>query len=300
MTRPMPPVYAEQLWQRQPAIGRRPAEDIVVDRRRRGRRETQHEAVEGEMMKEPAIVGWPLIFVVATDPATIQIAQRGGVPARLPERGPRSCRDAARADLPPKAPKAHDERGHGEEKCRAEQSSHRLVRHQPVEMSVPREERGPVVPEREAQDEGCHARCRHRRDRQPVAVEHRAKKGRPCVGAIRRRPHLRQCLRHVDVEFVRRRKLAVDVAGPAPVAEIGEVIEIGGGEAASQLHRREHRAKSFAIAAGVADRHQPPGFLVAVSRVHGVPLPRPRFFRRRCRSSCRCRRCSPCRARCRP
>src|SRR5262245_8008751 len=103
-------------------------------------------------MKQPAVVGWPLIFVVATHPAAIEITQRGGVAASVPERGAGSRRDAARAYRAPETPKAHDERRHGEQKDRPEQSGHRLVRHQPVELSVRHDERRPVVPQYEAED----------------------------------------------------------------------------------------------------------------------------------------------------
>ena len=71
---------------------------------------------------------------------------------------------------------------------------------------------------------------------------------------------MRQHLRHVDVELVRRRELAVGVAGAAAVAEIGEIIEIAVGKRAAHLHRRKHRAQALAIAAGIAHRHQPVGF----------------------------------------
>ena len=72
--------------------------------------------------------------------------------------------------------------------------------------------------------------------------------------------HLRQHARHVDVELMRRRELAVDVAGAAGMAEIGEVVEVAIRERAPHLHRGEHRAQALAIAAGVAHRHQPVGF----------------------------------------
>jgi hypothetical protein len=50
----------------------------------------------------------------------------------------------------------------------------------------------------------------------------------PRIGA-----HLRQRPRHVHGEFVRRRELAVDIAGAAGVAEIGEVFEVAVGEVAA-------------------------------------------------------------------
>jgi hypothetical protein len=58
-----------------------------------------------------------------------------------------------------------------------------------------------------------------------------------------------------------RRELAVGIAGAAAVTEIGEIVEIAIGERAPHLHCRKYRAKAFAIAARIADRHQPVGFL---------------------------------------
>src|SRR5712692_4694737 len=66
--------------------------------------------------------------------------------------------------------------------------------------------------------------------------------------------------RDVHVELVRGRILAMVKAGAAPVAEIGQVAKILRGESEPHLHRWEHRAVAFAIAAGIADPHQPFGF----------------------------------------
>jgi electron transfer flavoprotein alpha subunit len=79
-------------------------------------------------------------------------------------------------------------------------------------------------------------------------------------------------LRHIDVEFVRRRELAVSVAGAAGVAEIGEVVEVSVGEGAAHFHRRKYRAKALAVAAGIADRHQTICFVQDLSAVHAGRL----------------------------
>jgi hypothetical protein len=92
-------------------------------------------------------------------------------------------------------------------------------------------------------------------------------------------PYLGQGPRHVDVEFMWRRKLAVNIAGSAAMTEIWRDNRGRPRQGVSQLHRREHRAKLLAIAAGVADRHQPLGFVGVISGSHGVPPPHPRFFR---------------------
>jgi hypothetical protein len=49
------------------------------------------------------------------------------------------------------------------------------------------------------------------------------------------------------------------------MAEIGEVREVARRELAAQRHRREDGAIPFAIAAGIADFHLPPGFDGGVS-----------------------------------
>ena len=72
---------------------------------------------------------------------------------------------------------------------------------------------------------------------------------RPCVGGIGVRPHLRQHFRHVDVELMRRRELAIDVTGAARMAEVGEVIQVAVGKTAAQLHCGKHRAQALAITA---------------------------------------------------
>src|SRR5882724_3286435 len=71
---------------------------------------------------------------------------------------------------------------------------------------------------------------------------------------------------------MRRRELTVGVTGTAGVAQIGEIIEVAVGKRAAHLHRRKHRAKPLAVAAGIADRHQPVGFFQNSGSVHGAPL----------------------------
>ena len=79
---------------------------------------------------------------------------------------------------------------------------------------------------------------------------------------------------------MRRRELAVNIAGAAGMAEIGEIVEVAVGERAAHLHRGKHRAEPLAIAAGVADRHQPVGFLQDCVRMLFVPA---RFSVSHCR-----------------
>ena len=134
----------------------------------------------------------------------------------------------------------------------------------------------------------------------PLRANTPAKRARPGVDRVGFVAQLGQRARHVDVELVRRRILAVRQAGAALVAEIGEVVQVAAAEGAPHLHRREHRAQALAIAAGVADGHQPVGFVQGFSCWHASPLPLRRCGRTPCRWSCRCRRDSPCPARCRP
>jgi len=50
-------------------------------------------------------------------------------------------------------------------------------------------------------------------------------------------------------------------AGAAVMAEIGEVMKICRGESEPALHRRENRAKTLAVTAGVTDAHYAGCFL---------------------------------------
>src|SRR5262245_28746031 len=81
---------------------------------------------------------------------------------------------------------------------------------------------------------------------------------------------------------MRRRELAIGVAGAAGMAEIGEIVEVAIGECAPHLHRGKDRAKTLAVAAGIADRHQTVGFgenLGSVHRYYFVsPLPSSHFW----------------------
>jgi hypothetical protein len=52
---------------------------------------------------------------------------------------------------------------------------------------------------------------------------------------------------------MRRRVLAGVQAGAAVVAEIGEVVDVGLAKLQPPRHGREHGAKTFAVAAGIAD-----------------------------------------------
>src|SRR5579871_3564452 len=75
---------------------------------------------------------------------------------------------------------------------------------------------------------------------------------------------------------MRRRELAVGVAGTAGVTEIGEIVQVAVGKRTAHLHRGEYCAKPLAIAAGIADRHQTVGFLQDLGAVQGlVHLVRP-------------------------
>jgi hypothetical protein len=62
-------------------------------------------------------------------------------------------------------------------------------------------------------------------------------------------------LRHVDGKFVRRRVLAGMQAGAAVVAQVGQEMDVGLAEFEPSRHGREHRAKTLAVAAGIADLH---------------------------------------------
>ena len=233
----------------------------------------------------------------------MEIAQLAGIADRLEDRaavGPAADR---RADVAPEGAHAHDQREDRIEEGSAEQRGHRVVRHQFVECAgtgVHTKQHATVVERREAEDEGGHAERGDDADDETVACESAGQRLRPGIGRIGFGARDRQRLGNVDVELVRRRELAVDVAGAAGMAEIGEIVEIAVGEGAAHLHGGKYRAKTLAIAAGIADRHQTVGFVKNSSSVHVSPLPVLRSARTRCRWSCPCRRHSPCRARCQP
>src|SRR5262245_32161537 len=71
---------------------------------------------------------------------------------------------------------------------------------------------------------------------------------------------------------MRRRELAIGVAGAAGVAEIGEIVEVASRERTAQLHCRKNRAQALAVAAGITDRHQTVGFIEDLRSVHLFPL----------------------------
>ncbi len=252
----------------------------MIRRRHRGRGEAQPKAVEGQMMIDLAQVARPLVLVDAADAAAVEIAQLSGVLDRLPDRGRIHPHADGLADVAPERAHAHDQRHDGIEKHAAEQRRHRIVRHQFVERAgsgMDAEQHLAVVEGGEAEDERRDAQRRDDADRKPVAREQAGKSARPGIGGVGVGARDRQRLRDVDVEFMRRRELAVGVAGAAAVAEIGEIIEVAVGKRAAHLHRRKHRAEAFAVAAGIADRHQPVGFLENFGSVHCAPLPVRRF-----------------------
>ena len=77
---------------------------------------------------------------------------------------------------------------------------------------------------------------------------------RPGVFGVGVDPQVGERARQVDRELVRRRVLAGVQAGAAVVAQVGEVMHVVATEFEAPRHRREHRAKAFAVATGVADR----------------------------------------------
>ena len=255
------------------------------------------------MMEKLAPVGRLVVLVVAADAAAMEIAQLAGIADGLEDRAAVSPATDRCADVAPERANAHDQREDRIEKGGAEQSGHRIMRHQLVEgagTGVHAKQYAAVVESRKAEDEGGHAERGNDADDEAVACEGAGQRLRPGIGGIRFGARHRQRLGNVDVELVRRRELAVDIAGAAGMAEVGEIVEIAVGEGAAHLHRGKHRAKTLAIAAGIADRHQTVGFVQNSSSVHVSPLPVLRSARTRCRWSCPCRRHNPCRARCRP
>ena len=176
------------------------------------------------------------------------------------------------ADIAPERAHAHDQRDDRIKKRRAEQGGHRVMRHQFVERAgarcgVPNStcrslQRGKAEDERGDAERGNEA------DDEPVARERAGEGAGPGIGRVGLRPRHRERLRHIDVEFMRRRELAVGVAGAAGMAEIGEIVEVAVGKRAAHFHRRKHRAQPLAIAAGIADRHQPVGLFQNSRSVH--------------------------------
>ena len=138
-----------------------------------------------------------------------------------------------------------------------------------------------------------------------VALEERTQRAGPRVLAVGCAADLGHHLRKIELELVRRRVWAGVIARAAVVAQIGHVGEIALGERDAPLERGKDSAVPFAIAAGIADaRHalalRDESDRKRSRRRHGVQPPRQRSARTRFQSPCRCPRCSPCRARCRP
>ncbi len=111
--------------------------------------------------------------------------------------------------------------------------------------------------EHEKQREAAGERQCYRQSRALIQPPQRRRPGIVLIGLY---PHLRHRLRHVEREFVRRGILAGIQARAAVVAQIGKVMRIGLVELQPAGHCREHRAKPLAIAAGVADLHDPRDF----------------------------------------
>jgi hypothetical protein len=72
---------------------------------------------------------------------------------------------------------------------------------------------------------------------------------------------LRQRLRNIDPELVRRRVLARVEALAAVVAQVREIGQVALAEREALLDRRETRAVLLAVPAGVAHRHRVRGVL---------------------------------------
>src|SRR5580698_2534074 len=98
---------------------------------------------------------------------------------------------------------------------------------------------------------------------------------------------------------MRRGVLARVITFAAVVAEVGEVIQIAGGETLTLLHGGEDGAVAFAIAAGVADAHDTLAFRREISGQHELPHGL-RFFRTPFQSSCRIPPDILCQEYCRP
>ena len=109
---------------------------------------------------------------------------------------------------------------------------------------------GQTQKQRQATGQGqCHC--------QAIAPIQRAQGLRPGMVFVGLHTHARHGLRYVHRELVGRRVLAGMQAGAAVVAQIGQVVHVGHAELESARHRGKHRAKGFAIAAGIADLHLP-------------------------------------------
>ena len=242
----------------------------MIERRHRCRGDTQQEPVEREMMIETAIVGRRFIRAVAPNTPAIEITKRAGIPHRLPERLWFTQRRRGLARIEQKLPRAHDQRQDGISEGQAENSDHRVVRHQPIERAgagVDAKQSLWIMPADKARDKTGDTESRDDADRQAIAFEQRRQGAWPRVGLIGLRAHNCQSLGNIDGEGVRRGKLAIDIASAAAMAEVGQIIEIGIAEGAAHFHGRKDRAKPLAIAAGIADGHETIGLSECRRRV---------------------------------
>ena len=139
------------------------------------------------------------------------------------------------------------------------------------------------------QENECHAHCGNDCDCHAVPPEQSAQSARPSTRAVSLQPQLGERCRHVDPELVRRRVLACVVTPATVVTEVGEVCQISIGKRSPQLHRGKDRAKTLAVATGVADRHHASGFFKR-RRWHVAPPPCRRCVRTQYRWSCPTRR----------
>ena len=248
----------------------------MVKCRHAGCGKAQQKSVESEVVIDLAAVGRALVLVEAADAATVEIAQVPGIPDRLPQRRHIAPHAHGFADIAPERAHAHDQRRDRIEERRPEQRGHGVVRHQFVERTrarVDAEQNLPIVQCGKAEDERGDAERGNEADDEPVAREGTGKGAWPDISGVGLRARHRKRLRNVDVEFMRRRELAIGVAGAAGVAEIGEIIEIAVGKRAAHFHRRKYRAQALAIAARIADRHQAVGLGEDFGAVHVVPVP---------------------------
>ena len=161
-------------------------------------------------------------------------------------------------------------------------------------------ERGRVR-QRHGQQQRQHRRQHgDRRHQRAIALEQTAHAGGPGVFGVGFGAQRGECLGDIDPKGMRRRVLAGVVAALAAMTEIGEVGEIRPGEFTAHRHGGEDGAIAFAIAAGIADFHLPPGLHHRISFGQVSRPPRLQCGQRRCRWSCQIRRDSPGPRYCRP
>ena len=104
-----------------------------------------------------------------------------------------------------------------------------------------------------------------------MALVQPAQRRRPGIVGVGLRAHLGHGLRHVDGELVRWRVLAGMQAGATVVAKVGQVVDVGLAELQPARHGRKHRTESLAIAAGIADLHDPRHFGLFRAQDRAVP-----------------------------